>query len=75
MNKNTPTAKGIRTAYQAIVGFVVGLVITIWAVPGVPDAVTGYLMDNWVMLIASLGLTTGIFSGLFALLQNKAEDR
>ena len=75
MNKNTPAAKGVRTAYQSIIGFMVGLVAVVWAVPGVPEAITDYILNNWLTIVSSLGLSTGVFSGLFALLQNKAEDK
>lgn len=75
MNKNLPKAKGFRTALQALGGFIVGLAVVVWAVPGVPDAVTQYLLENWLGVISSLGLSTGIFSGLLSLVQNKLEDK
>lgn len=75
MDKTTPKVKGLRTGLQAVAGFVVGLFVTVWAVPGVPEAVTQYLLDNWAILLASLGLSTGIFAGLVAWLQNRLEDR
>ncbi|WP_146082358.1 hypothetical protein [Rathayibacter sp. AY1C5] len=67
--KNTPAGKGIRTAIQAIGGALVGLVAVVWAVPGVPEAVTSFLVDNTIPLL----LAVGIPSGLIAFLQNKVE--
>lgn len=75
MNKNTPRAKGIRTGLQAVGGFIVGLFTVVWAVPGVPEAVTGYLLDNWLAVVASFGISTGLFAGLASWLQNRWEDR
>lgn len=65
--KNTPAGKGLRTALQAVVGSAVGLVAVVWAVPGVPEAVVNYATQNWLPLL----LTIGIPSGLLAWLQNK----
>lgn len=75
MNKSTPQAKGIRTGLQAIAGFVVGLFAVVWAVPGVPEVVSQYLLDNWLMVVASFGISTGIFAGIASWLQNRLEDR
>lgn len=67
MDKNTPTGKGIRTGLQAVIGSVIGLVVVVWAVPGVPEAVAEYAKSNWLPLL----LTVGIPSGLVAWFQNK----
>lgn len=75
MNKNSPLAKGVRTAYQVVPAFFLGLVITVWAVPGVPEAVKQYIFSNAWQLVASLGLTTSVFAGLLSFGQNKAEDK
>lgn len=67
MDKNTPAAKGVRTAVQAIVGALVGLVLVVWAVPGVPEAVVEYLKGNLVPVL----LAVGIPSGFVAWVQNR----
>lgn len=67
MDKNTPAAKGVRTAVQAVVGALVGLVLVVWAVPGVPEAVVEYLKGNLVPVL----LTVGIPSGIVAWVQNR----
>ena len=67
MDKNTPVAKGVRTALQAVVGVVIGLVAVVWAVPGVPEAVIAYLQDNLVQVLLLVGLPSGFVSYL----QNK----
>lgn len=70
-NKNTPEGKGLRTAAQAMVGFIVGLFVYVWAVPGVPEAVINYLSDNWLPLL----LATGVPAGAVAWVQNLLEKR
>lgn len=74
--KNTAKGKGVRTAIQATIGtiaaFLIGLVAVVWAVPGVPEAVTNYLVNNAVQLLTYLGLSAGALSGVFSYLQNKA---
>lgn len=74
-NKHTADGKGFRTAYQSIVGFVIGLFVVVWAVPGVPDAVGQYVLSNWFSLASVLGLSTGVFAGIAAFIQNRLEDR
>jgi precorrin isomerase len=63
----SPSKKGLRTALQSIIGVAVGLVVVVWAVPGVPEAVIQYLTDNAIQI----ALVVGIPSGLVAWLQNK----
>lgn len=66
-NKTTPAGKGLRTAAQAILGSLIGLVTAIWAVDGVPETVFNYLKDNWLIVAVAIGLP----SGLLAWLQNR----
>ena len=58
--ERTPLNKGVRTALQAIVGALVGLVLVVWAVPGVPEAVTEYAKINAVPLLLAIGIPSGI---------------
>jgi hypothetical protein len=64
--RDSATGKGIATAIQAMLGFIVGLILVIWAVPGVPEAVTDYVTNN----LAQVLLTVGIPSGLVGFLSN-----
>jgi hypothetical protein len=63
----TPLVKGVRTGIQAMVGSVIGLIAVVWAVPGVPEAVANYAQTNWLPIL----LTIGIPSGIVAYFQNK----
>lgn len=65
--ERTPLNKGVRTALQTIVGSLIGLVLAVWAVPGVPEAVIEYAKTNLVPLL----LVIGIPSGFVAWLQNR----
>lgn len=58
--ERTPLNKGVRTAAQAIVGALVGLVLVVWAVPGVPEAVVEYLKSNAVAVLLAIGIPSGI---------------
>lgn len=58
--ERTPLNKGVRTALQAIVGSLIGLVVVVWAVPGVPEAVIEYAKVNAVPLLLAIGIPSGI---------------
>ncbi len=58
--ERTPLNKGVRTALQAIVGAFIGLILVVWAVPGVPEAVIEYLKSNAVPVLLAIGIPSGI---------------
>lgn len=60
MTNDSALARGIRTAIQAFLGFLVGLFATIWAVPGVPAATLGYLQSNSLQLAIYFGIPAGV---------------
>lgn len=67
MNINSDTAKGrgVRTAVQAFVGFISGLIVTVLAVPGVSEVAVQYITDNLVNFLVLVGvpsIVTGIVS-------------
>lgn len=67
----TPTQKGVRTFFQTLGGLLTGLVLAVWSVPGVPEAVSAYVQHNFVPLLAGLLVTVGLPSGLIAYFQNR----
>ena len=71
MDKNSPEAKGIRTAYQAVGGTVVAFLYGLWALPGVPEYVTNFLKTEGFSLLLVLAALVGIPAGLIAYVQNK----
>lgn len=60
INNDSAVMRGVRTGLQAVIGFVVGLFATVWAVPGVPTAVTNYLSHNVVQLALVFGVPAGV---------------
>jgi len=71
----TSIVKGLRTAAQAIVGALVGLVIVVWAVPGVPAAVINYLSTNAIELLVSVGLPSGLVSWAWNVYEAKVANK
>ena len=71
ITKNTPIGKGLRTTFQAIIGTLIGLVVVVWAVPGVPAAVLHYIATNAVAIVAGIGIPSGAIS----FVMNWLEDR
>lgn len=59
---DSATGRAVKTAVQAIIGFMVGLIIAVWAVPGVPDAVWGYIQNNLLQVLLAVGLPAGVTS-------------
>lgn len=64
--QDSATGRALKTALQAFVGFLVGLFVVVWKVPGVPTAVLDYLQSNAIQF----ALLFGIPSGLVALVWN-----
>lgn len=62
LNKDTAVMRGVRTAIQAIVGFVMGLIGVVWAVPGVPQAVSSYVGSHGIQLALAVGIPAGLVS-------------
>jgi small basic protein len=65
----TPAVHGLHTAWQSVVGTVIGLFVVVWGVPGVPDAFVNYLSSNAVGILVTVGVPSGIVSWLFNLYQ------
>lgn len=60
--QDSATGRGLKTAFQAFFGFVIGLLAVIWAVPTVPETVYSYLIHNWMTFALAVGLPSGIIS-------------
>lgn len=65
--KNTATRNSFEVFLKALGGLVVGLLVTVWGVPGVPQAITQYLQDNWMQVILSVGIPSALGTGLINL--------
>jgi hypothetical protein len=74
LNNDTAVARGIRTAIQAAAGFIIGLFTTIWAVPGVPDAIYQYLTGNAVKLAIAVGIPAGVVALVWNLLRKDVKN-
>lgn len=69
----TAAQRGVRTFWQATGAIIVGLALTVWNVPGVPEAVVAYAQQNILPLFFSFVLTIGVPAGVIAWIQNKIE--
>lgn len=58
--------RAILTFLEAILGFMVGLIVVVWQVPEVPHVVIMYVLNNLPQVL----LLVGIPSGLSSLLLN-----
>lgn len=77
INSDTAVGRGVRTAIQAVIGFFTGLVLVVWAVPGVPDAVFAYVTTNlpqFLLLIGVPAAATGVVSWVWNLLRRDVRN-
>lgn len=70
MNKNTPSGKGIRTAYQAVVGAIVAYFTGLLAIPEVREYTTNFVQTQGVLTLVVVLGAFGIGAGLISFLQN-----
>ena len=59
--------RGVRTALQAIGSVLIGLVVTVWSVEGVPQAVFNYLSNQAILFFG----TTGVAGFVIGYLMNR----
>lgn len=74
MNKDTAVMRAVRTGVQAVVGFFVGLLAVVWAVPGVPQVVNNYVSGHLVGLLAAFGIPTALASLVWNLLRKDVKN-
>lgn len=67
---NSATGRGLVTAAQVLVTFMIGLALAVWQVPGVPKAIEDFVWNNGPTLLAALGVSSAIGTGLISFLWN-----
>lgn len=72
-NQDSKTGRALKTALQGVLGFLAGLVLTVWAVPGVPGAVLDYVQKNFLALALFLGVNAGLASFVWNLFRSKVK--
>lgn len=67
---DTALVRGVRTFLQAILTFLGGLVVAVWNVPGVPEAVHTYVTSQGPGLLFTIGLPLALGTGAVSFLWN-----
>jgi uncharacterized membrane protein YGL010W len=70
VKQDSATGRALKTAAQAFIGFIIGLVVVVWNVQGVPHAVFDYLKANMGSALLTIGLPTAIASGMTSFFWN-----
>lgn len=70
ITQDSATARGIKTALQALITFLVGLVIVVANVPGVTDAVVTYSKQHFIEVAVAFGVPFSVGTGLTSFLYN-----
>lgn len=60
--QDSATGRALKTGVQAIFGFMIGLIVTVWAVPGVPNAIFNYLEGHIIEVLLVVGIPSGLVS-------------
>lgn len=68
--KDSAASRGIKTALQALFTFVVGLLVVIYQVPGVPETIINYTWQHLPDVLLSVGIPMTIGTGLVSFLYN-----
>lgn len=71
MDKNTPPAKGFRTAYQTVAGTVVAYFTGLLALPAVRDYTVQFIHTQGVAALLLVLGAFGISAGFISYLQNR----
>lgn len=69
-SQDSATGRGLKTALQAVITFIVGLAIVVWKVPGVPQAIFQYASANLVQVVTMIGLPMAVGTGLTSFVWN-----
>lgn len=70
-NKNTPKAKGFRTAYQTVLGTIVAYFTGLIALPAVREYTSSFIHTQGVPALLVVLASFGVGAGLIAYLQNR----
>lgn len=70
LQKDNAAGRGVRTGLQAAIGFVSGLFVVVWAVPGVPEAIGDYVTKNLASFLAMIGIPSAM-SGVVGFIWSK----
>ena len=73
-DQDSATGRGLKTAVQSIFGFIVGLCVVIWAVPGVPEAIISYVQHNIVQVLLMVGVPSGLTSFVWNFLRKDVKN-
>lgn len=75
MDKTTPKGKGIRTAYQTVLGTIVAYFTGLLAIPAVRDYTVTFIHTQGVAALLVVLAAFGIGAGVVSFLQNLHEQR
>lgn len=73
LTNDSATGRGVRTGLQAVIGtlvaFITGLVLSVWNVPGVPEALLDYVSKNLLTTLVTIGVPSGLAGFVWSVLR------
>ncbi|PWU04798.1 MAG: hypothetical protein C5B43_04130 [Verrucomicrobia bacterium] len=68
--QDSSTGRGLKTFFQALIAFAVGLVLAVLKVPGVTEAIHTYVLSHITDTLLSVGIPIAITTGLTSFVWN-----
>ncbi|MGH2611572.1 MAG: hypothetical protein ACRDFB_00815, partial [Rhabdochlamydiaceae bacterium] len=68
--KDSATWRGLITALQSFITFLIGLGLTVWNVPGTPQAVSHFVITQAPGVLFSVGILSAVGTGIVSFLVN-----
>ena len=69
-NIDSAAGKGLMTALQSLISFLIGLIVTVYQVPGVPDAIINFTYNHLPEVLVNIGIPLIIGSGATSFIIN-----
>lgn len=79
LNNDSARGRGLRTGIQAalaaLLTFIIGLIMAVWKVPGVPVAVVDYVQGHLIEVLLAIGIPSGLVSWVWNILRKGVPNK
>lgn len=72
--QDSAVGRSLKTLVQSVSGFIIGLLIVVWTIPGVPQAVTQYTYNHIFEVLVMAGVPSAAISLVWNLLRKDVKN-